>query len=109
VPVEQPGVKGFAMKSETRGSIGPKDPASGHLDVVNRIDVERLQKQSSRELLPFFVVQAASNPKPPPEVLPAPDISDEGPHLAYAGQWFIFATIGAAGWPLTVRKAMRDD
>ena len=29
---------------------------------------------------------------------------DEGPHLSYAVQWFLFATIALVGWPLLLRR-----
>ena len=39
-------------------------------------------------------------------VVPAPELS-EGPHLGYAVQWFIFATIGAVGYPLVLRRVVQ--
>jgi cytochrome oxidase assembly protein ShyY1 len=39
-------------------------------------------------------------------VVPAPELS-EGPHLGYAAQWFIFATIGAVGYPLALRRIVQ--
>lgn len=39
-------------------------------------------------------------------VVPAPELS-EGPHLGYAVQWFIFATIGAVGYPLVLRRIVQ--
>lgn len=42
-------------------------------------------------------------PVPPPEL-------DEGPHLSYAVQWFIFTAIAVFGYPLVLRKvANRHD
>ena len=42
-----------------------------------------------------------------PEVLPLPTL-DEGPHLSYAIQWFIFSTIAVVGYPLILRRKARD-
>ena len=39
--------------------------------------------------------------------VPLPDL-DAGPHRSYAVQWFIFATIGAVGYPLVLRRVARD-
>lgn len=39
--------------------------------------------------------------------VPLPEL-DSGPHRSYAVQWFIFATIGAIGYPLVLRKVARD-
>jgi len=38
-------------------------------------------------------------------VVPPPELS-EGPHLGYAAQWFIFATIGIIGYPLVLRRVV---
>ena len=43
-----------------------------------------------------------------PTVLPLPDSTNEGPHLSYAGQWFLFSVVGLVGWPLLLRKVARD-
>ena len=32
---------------------------------------------------------------------------DEGPHLSYAVQWFLFSAIVAVGWFLAVRRSSR--
>lgn len=38
--------------------------------------------------------------------VPLPELS-EGPHLAYAVQWFIFATIAVVGYPLVLRRVIQ--
>lgn len=38
-------------------------------------------------------------------VVPPPELT-EGPHLGYAAQWFIFATIGILGYPLVLRRVL---
>ena len=101
---------GIVRASEVRGSIGPKDPSTGRLTVLNRVDVGRIQQQTGVTLAPVFVQLSSVSPAPAlPQVLPLPDTSDEGPHLDYAGQWFLFATIGSIGWPFVVRRAVRAD
>lgn len=42
---------------------------------------------------------AAITPVPRPEL-------DEGPHLSYAVQWFIFSAIGVVGYPLVLRRVV---
>ena len=37
-----------------------------------------------------------------------PPQPEEGPHLAYAVQWFIFTTIAAGGYALLLRRVARD-
>jgi cytochrome oxidase assembly protein ShyY1 len=35
-------------------------------------------------------------------------VFDEGPHLSYAVQWFLFTAIGLVGWPFLIRRSARD-
>jgi len=35
--------------------------------------------------------------------VPLPDLGDEGPHFAYAVQWFLFAGVAAVGYPILLR------
>jgi surfeit locus 1 family protein len=102
-------VAGILRTTETRGRFGPTD-ATGPQRVVNRVDVARLQAQVDEKLAPVFLQLRSSNPPPGdvPILRPLP-ATDEGPHLSYAVQWFIFATVGAIGWPLLLRKTARDE
>jgi surfeit locus 1 family protein len=102
-------IEGLLRASEKRGSFGPRDPASGRLTVINRLDIPRLQEQIDLRLVPVYLQRQSSVPPEGdlPRVLPMP-ATDEGPHLSYAVQWFIFATVGAVGWPLLLRKQSRD-
>ncbi len=60
------------------------------------------------ELLPVVVQQQASSAESPAlSPVPLPELG-EGSHRSYAVQWFIFATIGAVGYPLILRKVARD-
>lgn len=50
-------------------------------------------------------------PQPPPGRLPVPGplpAPEAGPHLSYAVQWFLFALITVAGYPLLLRRTVRD-
>jgi surfeit locus 1 family protein len=103
-------VTGVLRASEKRGSIGPRDPAEGHLDVVNRIDLARLQQQQDLELAPVYLQLTGSEPAEKPFIREVPITGlDSGPHLSYAIQWFIFATVGIVGWPLLLRKTARSE
>ena len=57
-------------------------------------------------LLPL-IVQATSADRPLTPA-PAPDLDDEGPHFAYAVQWFLFAGVAAVGYPILLRRRARD-
>lgn len=65
-----------------------------------RVEIEAIQKQMPYRLLPFYLVQTP--PEGVQENLPYRvtvnyDLS-EGPHLGYAIQWFLFATVLAIGY-----------
>jgi surfeit locus 1 family protein len=101
---------GVLRASERRGSIGPRDPAEGHLDVINRIDLPRLQQQQDLELAPVFLQLTGSEPAEMPFIREVPITGlDSGPHLSYAIQWFVFASVGLIGWPLLLRKTARSE
>jgi hypothetical protein len=40
-------------------------------------------------------------------LVPTPELSD-GPHLGYAGQWFIFALLTVIVYPLLLRRVARN-
>ena len=105
-------VIGMAMDPQVRGGglvAGPSDASQGVLRSLARVDVERLQQQVDERLLPVYVNLQGQDPKQDgdlPQALPAPEL-DEGPHLSYAGQWFIFATLTVIFLPLFIRWTAR--
>jgi surfeit locus 1 family protein len=101
-------VEGILLRSQTRGSFGPKDPETGTLSVLNRVDVARFDRQVPGDFYPLWLQLTAQTPPPIdlPLPLPPPEIG-LGPHLPYAVQWFIFAAIGLIGWPILVRRRAR--
>jgi len=71
-----------------------------------RVDIDAIEAQLPYDLLPIFLQQAPpsnGNARLPFRGELEPDLSD-GPHLSYAIQWFIFATILALGYVLFVGK-----
>jgi cytochrome oxidase assembly protein ShyY1 len=42
-----------------------------------------------------------------PVPVPLPEL-DEGPHLSYAGQWFIFSVLIVVFYPLILRRRARE-
>ncbi len=88
---------------------GPRDAPDGVLRALARVDVPRLQQQVRETLLPIYVDLRAQEPAqsgPLPEPIPEPELS-EGPHLNYAGQWFIFALLTIIVYPLLLRRVAR--
>ena len=99
---------GYVRVSEERRGLGVVDPP-GRLDTLSRVDVPRLDEQVSEDLVPFWIQLAAQDPAQPdgvPEVVPLPE-PDDGPHLNYAGQWFIYGTLTAIVYPLLLRRRAR--
>jgi surfeit locus 1 family protein len=77
------------------------------LDAWNFINLERIASQVSAPLLPVYILAAPQEGSPglkrsAPEV----DLS-EGPHLGYAVQWFLFASMLGLGYPYYVRNQLQ--
>src|SRR5215213_4845916 len=88
-------VTGLVFATQERRGIGPRDPAEGVLGDLSRLDLSRLQKQYDADLYPVWLQLQRQDPpvdeEADPMLLPEPK-QDEGPHLSYAMQWFLFAT-----------------
>jgi cytochrome oxidase assembly protein ShyY1 len=103
-------VEGLLQESQTKGTFGATDPREGRLANLARVDVGRVQQQVGYGLLPAYVQLTSSQPAQAgaePEVLPEP-VLDDGPHLSYAIQWFIFSTIAIVGYPMILRRSARN-
>lgn len=111
VPDGEVTVEGLLLRSQERGTLGPTDPPDGTLTSLARVDLARLDQQVDGDLLPVWLQLTAAEPgapDPSPRPLALPDVNDEGPHLSYAVQWFIFTTIAVGGYPLILRRAARE-
>lgn len=102
-------VTGIVRATQERGSFGPVDPATGRLDRIARVDVERLQQQIATDLYPFSIQLDNQSPAqeqgfPIPQPLP---VAESGPHLSYAVQWFVFAAVVAIGYPILLWRTSR--
>jgi surfeit locus 1 family protein len=82
------------------------------------INLPALAVQLEDDLLPMYVQIVPGGEFPenlaiwPRELLPFPNppelVLDEGPHLSYAIQWFIFAGILAIGYPFYVNRRPKE-
>ncbi len=99
-------VTGLAQSTQTRGSFGPTDPADGKLTTMARVDLARMAKQLPYPIVPSWVQLSTQTPAQAgtyPTPIPPPTL-DDGPHLSYAVQWFIFTAIALIGYPLILRR-----
>ncbi|MCB0196497.1 MAG: SURF1 family protein [Anaerolineae bacterium] len=91
-------IEGIAYRSQQPPhSMAPTDPdpaTEGWVDAWFRIDIDKIQQQIDRPLLPVYVdalPEEASNTTPP--IREEVEDLGEGSHLSYALQWFSFAVI----------------
>ena len=91
--------------------VRPAEPAGGGggRGQVSRIDVPAIARG-----LPYAVyggyadlVRERPAPRQAPTLLPAPETS-QGPHLAYAFQWFLFALMSLGGYLVLARREAED-
>lgn len=106
-------LRGFGDYVEGEGVVAPV--ADGGVEVEGiAVPIERLPRPSRLALddvqvdglLP--VVVQAVDAEAPLAPVPLPEL-DDGPHLSYAVQWFLFAAVAAVGYPLLVRRRLEDE
>ena len=107
VPTGTVSVVGRLRVSEHRTTGQPADESVTGLTEIHRIDIGVLAKQFDSKVLPMYVEQLESTPRDANTLEPivAPTL-DEGPHLSYTIQWFIFSACTLAGWVLAVRRSL---
>jgi cytochrome oxidase assembly protein ShyY1 len=101
---------GFLRASVEPGRLAQADPAEGVLSSLARPDLARLDQQVDADVRMLYLQLETRSPAQAgelPFVLERPELND-GPHLSYAGQWFIFTLIGLVGYPLAVRRIARS-
>ncbi len=102
-------------KRQIEGRIEPADPRPRQAETIAgqqkewyRVDLEGIQAQTPYALLPFYLALTPSDDhtglpnRNPPEI-----ILDEGPHLGYAFQWFLFALVVPIVYAVQVRRLDR--
>lgn len=101
-------VEGWVELSEQRPPLGPEDPPDGDLEILSRVDVSRISQQLPMDVAPVYVVRIAEDGEEPPIPVRQPAFDDQGPHLAYAIQWFGFAIVGLVGYSFLARRRLRS-
>lgn len=90
--------------SEPASTTGTPPPGQ-----VSRIHVPSIAADLPYEVYGGYADLAAQRPAttPAPRLLPQPEPS-EGPHLAYAFQWFVFAALALGGYVVLARREAAD-
>lgn len=96
-------VEGWMQLTQTRPALGPED-LPGEQVVFNRVDLGRMSEQISHNLAPVYIVASGGEDNDLPALVDPPDFDDEGPHLAYAIQWFGFAAVALIGFYFLLRR-----
>lgn len=96
-------VEGWVHLTQLRPPLGAEEP-QGDLNVLNRVDIDRIQAQVPYDLESVYLVDTGEGSDQLPIEVDPPDFTDEGPHLAYAIQWFGFAVVGVVGFFFLLRR-----
>ncbi|MCX5383219.1 SURF1 family protein [Streptomyces sp. NBC_00083] len=102
-------ITGRLMADQTTAASGIKDVKGLPPRQVMLISSAQQTKALGRPVLGGYIEQTA--PEPPddsPELIPAPDDSSIGPHMAYAVQWWLFSAAVPVGWFILVRREKQD-
>jgi cytochrome oxidase assembly protein ShyY1 len=99
-------VEGTVRPSQGTSSLGPQNPATGALETIVRIDLDRLNPQFQNALAPVYLDLISEVPDPGglPTVVPALPEPTSRPNLLYAIQWWAFAGVASIGWAAYLRK-----
>ncbi len=105
VPTEPVVVTGWLRASVDRGRFGVID--DGVSPIMPRLDTVQTAARYGQPMPPVWIQLATVDEAEPatlfPEPVPLPPL-DDGPHLSYAVQWFIFATLGVVFYGLLLRR-----
>lgn len=109
-PAGDTAITGLLRSSEPASRFSPDGPKAGAPLSVGAVNIAGLERRLSTPLYPLYLEldppKPSATPASYPAALPAPKL-DEGPHLAYAAQWFLFAGGAVAGWVLLLRISAR--
>lgn len=102
-------VSGIVLPSEGSGPFTPS-PKRERLEAIARIDIGRIGRALPYETFPSYLVLREQDPRQRGDY-PVPASSrlvlEEGPHLIYAIQWFLFIAIALIGYRAILRREAR--
>ena len=108
VPGGSVDITGQLLESVERGRFGVED--SGEGSKVPRVNIDDLARRLGEDLPPVWLQIEAQGADGAafPDPVPVPAL-DAGPHLSYAVQWFIFATLGSLFYGALLWRQSRSD
>ncbi|HAP78518.1 MAG TPA: hypothetical protein DCR14_20850 [Acidimicrobiaceae bacterium] len=90
-----------------RGQVA--DDGTQQLTEIRRVDIDVLSTQFDRPVQPVYLDALQEDGAPISGLIPIAFPSlNEGPHLSYSIQWFVFSAFVAGGWVLAIRKSISD-
>lgn len=102
-------VMGRLMADETTAVSGIKDVAGLPDRQVMLINSEQQAQRLGKPVLGGHIEMTAPEPQgDTPELIPDPDHSSIGSHMAYAIQWWLFTAGVPVGWVILARREARD-
>ena len=103
-------ITGVLLPTEHRGFLGQREPVTGRLTTIVRIDVPRIRQQLPYDVVPQYLLLSSQTPPQPNGTLQyesfIPDLSN-GPHLSYAIQWFFFASFAVLAYVVVAFRNAR--
>ena len=98
-------VIGIAIPIQTEGGGGGKPVEHAGRTTWGRLDLMALRERLPYPILPVYLRQLPDSNLPRfPRRVPPPPL-DEGPHLSYAVQWFLFAVMAVLFGVLVVNRS----
>ncbi len=96
-----PTADGGRVADEAAGPTGPE---------ISRIDLAAAGQAIGADLGSVYLQVVSESPRDGdlPFAVPPPELG-EGPHLSYAVQWYLFASMGLVAYGLVLRKVARAD
>jgi cytochrome oxidase assembly protein ShyY1 len=104
-------VTGRLRPDETTAGSGIRDKTGLPPRQVMLINGTEIGRAVHRTFVTGYIELTATTPRPPahqPQLVPEPDHSSIGPHLAYAIQWWLFTAMVPVGWVVLLRRERRD-
>ncbi|MBB4925998.1 SURF1 family cytochrome oxidase biogenesis protein [Kitasatospora kifunensis] len=113
IPPAPPGrltVTGRLRADETSAASGIRDRGGLPEHQYMLINTDQQTKATGATILGGYIELASTSPDPgqQAQLIPAPDHSDIGPHMAYTIQWWLFASMVPVGLWVLIRREAKD-